>query len=127
MEYTTEFDLTGEVCTVRVTGRHKRPQDSLVLQQLARDIGEKRGCQRFLFDMTQAKITGGTMDTFETGTVPVDPDKKQTRQKVALLYDHYRDDHKFLENVAVNRGYQLRVFVERGKALEWLKPMKGGS
>ncbi len=67
------------------------------------------------------------MDTFETGTVPVDPDKKQTRQKIALLYDHYLDDHKFLENVAVNRGYQLRVFVERGKALEWLKPMKGGS
>lgn len=122
MDYTTEFDETREICTVRVTGRHRRPQDSLTLQQVARDFGDELGCSRFLFDMTEAEIIGGTMDTFETGTVPVDHDHKQTRQRIALLYVGDLADHKFMEDVAVNRGYQLRVFDDRDKAVEWLAP-----
>jgi len=120
MEYSTEFDESKGICTVRVTGRHERPQDSAVLQQFARDFGEECGCQKFLFDMRQAEITGGTMDIFETGTVPVDPDRRQTQQKIALLYTSNLSDHKFMETVAVNRGYQIRVFDEMDKALGWL-------
>lgn len=122
MEYTIEFDDVKKICTVRVTGRHERPGDSILLQQLARNIGEERDYQRFLFDMTQAEILGTTMDTFKTGTVPADPDHKQTRQRIALLYTRNLADHKFMENVAVNRGYKLAVFDEMDRALEWLTP-----
>jgi hypothetical protein len=122
MEYTTEFDEAKEICTVRVKGRHKRPEDSLVLQQLARDIGDEQGYQRFLFDMTQAEIITGTMDTFKTGTVPVDSDHKQKRQKIALVYAGDLNEQEFMATVAVNRGYQLRVFDTMDKALKWLRP-----
>lgn len=124
MEYTTEFDEATEIYTVRVTGRHKRPEDSLVLQQLARKVGEEQECQRFLFDMTLAEIIGGTMETFETGTVPADQDHKQTGQRIALVYTGDLSEHEFMETVAVNRGYQLRVFDRMDEALEWLRPKK---
>jgi hypothetical protein len=125
VEYVTEFDETKEICTIRVTGPIKRPQDSLRLQQLARDTGNETGCQCFLFDMRQAEIIGGTtMDAFEIGTVPVDPDRRQLRQKVALVYKSDVAAHKFMENVAVNRGYQLRVFDSMDDALAWLRPKK---
>jgi len=127
MEYTTEFDEANEIYMVRVTGRHKRPEDSLVLQQLAQKVGDEQECQRFLFDMTQAEIIGGTMDTFETGTVPVDPNHKQARQRIALVYAGNLSEHKFMENVAVNRGYQLRVFDRMDEALEWLRPKKNNT
>ena len=120
MEHTTEFDKSNGICTIRVVGPHRRPEDSLILQQFARDFGEERDCQRFLFDMTQAQIIAGTMATFDTGTVPVDPDHKQIRQKIALVYSSVTDEHKFLEDVAANRGCQLRVFDEINKATKWL-------
>lgn len=125
MEYTVEYDEANGICTVRVTGKHKRPDDSLALQRFARDFDDERGCKRFLFDMTKAEIIGGTMEMFEIGTVPVDPNHKQKRQKVALVYSGNLDDHKFMENVAVNRGYNLRVFDGIDKAIEWLKPNPG--
>jgi hypothetical protein len=120
MEYTTEFDEATGICTVRVTGRHKRPDDSMVLQRLQRDISDERGYQRFLFDMTQADIIARTVDTFHAGTVPGDPDHKQIRQRIALLYTPHQADQQFMETVAVNRGYVLRVFDMREKAVEWL-------
>lgn len=125
MEYTIDFDESRGICTVRVTGRHKRPQDSLVLQQLAREYGDKYGCQKFLFDMSQADIIARTFDTYETGTVPVDSDRKQLRQKIALVYAGDLSEHKFLETIAVNRGYQLRVFDSKDMAFEWLQPKRG--
>ena len=126
MEYTTEFDEVNNICIVHVTGEHRRPRDSLVLQQLARDIGDTRGCQRFLFDMTQAHIISEDMDTYEVGTVPVDPDRRQQQQKVALLYSGDITEHKFLETIAVNRGYTLRVFDRMSEATEWLRPKDSG-
>lgn len=122
MEYTTEFDKKKGICTIHVTGRHKRPEDSRILQKLQRDITEQQGYQRFLVDMTKAEIITSTMGTFDTATVSGDPERKQTRQKIALLYTDHRSDHRFLENVSVNRGYQLRIFYQMDMALEWLTP-----
>ena len=115
MEYTIDFDISRGICTVRVTGLHKRPQDSLVLQQLSREYGDKYGCRKFLFDMRQAHIIAGTFDTYETGTVPVDSDRKQLQQRIALVYAGDLSDHKF----------QLRVFDRKDMALEWLQPKRG--
>jgi hypothetical protein len=121
MKYTYHFDEASGICTVHVTGKHRRPEDSMTLQQFARSFGDEHGCRRFLFDMTKAEIVGGTGDTFKTGTVPGDKNHKQTMQKISLVYSGDLADHKFMENVAVNRGYQLRVFDRLDKAIEWLK------
>lgn len=121
MEYTTDFDEASGICTIRITGQHKRPQDSLTIQKFTRDFSEERNCKMFLIDMTQAEFIGGTMDIFKTGTFPNDQNHRQVTHKYALLYSEILDDHKFLENVSVNRGYQVRMFDNVDKALEWLK------
>ena len=120
MKFTSEFDKALGICAVRVTGRHTRPDDSLILQRFTREFGEERGCRKFLFDMTQATISGGTMGAFQTGTVPLDPDRRQTEQRIALVYSGEMADHEFMENVAVNRGYEVRVFDAIDKAILWL-------
>ena len=121
MKHTIEFDEANEICFVHVTGNHKRPEDSLVLQKLARDIGDTRGFRRFLFDMAQANIISEDTDTYEVGTVPADSDRSQLQQKIALVYSDDISEHKFLETIAVNRGYQLRIFNKMNEAIEWLK------
>ena len=126
MKYVTEYDADTGICTVTVTGRHRRPDDSVELQQYAREFGSKNDCSRFLVDMTQAEIVGSTMDAYKTGTVPGDTDNKQGMQRVALVYAGDIREHKFLENVAVNRGYQVRVFDRIDIATEWLTTHEQG-
>jgi hypothetical protein len=123
MKYTTEFDEVNKICIIRVKGELHRPDDSLAIQKFVRDYHKKKGCNQFLIDMRQAKVIGGTEDTFSIGTIPVDIDKKMktTPHKVALVYSSTNVDEIFLENVAVNRGYNLKVFTKIDKAIEWFK------
>ena len=46
---------------------------------------------------------------------------KFTPHKVALVYSSTSVDEIFLESVAVNRGYNLKVFEKTDKAIEWFK------
>ncbi len=70
--------------------------------------------------MREATIVGGTVDTFETGTVPADTNHRQGAQTIALVYSGDLSAHKFMETVAVNRGYNVRVFDDADEAREWL-------
>ena len=119
MEYTIEHEKPHGVCVVRVSGEHRRPEDSIVLQEVARNIRSESGCKRFLYDMRHANITGSTMDTFFTGTSPAE--KQFERDfRIALVYSGSMTDHNFMETVVVNRGYILRVFSDLEDATSWL-------
>ena len=122
MNFTHELDESSGVCTITVTGIVKRPDDSVILQQFALDLENKMDCLRFLFNMTKADFVGGTMDVYKTGSFTADTNHTQIRQKMALVYKDITEEHKFMETVAVNRGYQLRVFDKNGMndAIEWL-------
>jgi len=123
MNYTTEFDKVNKICIISVKGKLRRPDDSLAIQKLVRDYHYEKGYSRFLIDMRQAQIISGTTDTFLIGTVSVDTDlkMKMTPHKVALVYSSTNVDEIFLENVAVNRGYNIKVFTKIDKAIQWFK------
>ena len=127
MEYTSEFDETKGVCMVRVTGRHERPRDSLTLQQFARDFGKVRGCQLFLFDMTQAEITGGSAAMVGAAGVSLDSDHTQHQQKGAVVYASNMDDNMLMASAAGRWGYQVHVFKEVEKATKWLRPKESNA
>jgi len=121
MQFTTEFDEANDLWTVRVSGVHKRPEDSIVLQRAIREAGREKHGGRFLVDMRGATIVGGVMDTFEVGRVPVDFGPDQGHFKVALVYAGSLETHRFMETVAVNRGFRIRIFDEMEPAFRWLE------
>jgi len=59
------------------------------------------------------------MDIFATGTAP-DDECFERDFKIALVYSGDMEDHKFMETVVVNRGYNLSVFPEIDEAILWL-------
>jgi hypothetical protein len=73
--------------------------------------------------MRRAQIISEEIDTFTIGTIPVDTNQKmkKTPHKVALVYSSTNIDEIFLENVAVHRGYNIKVFTKIDKAFEWFK------
>ena len=123
MEYIHEFDKENEICIIRVKGKLRRPDDSLTLQKFVFDYHNKKGYSRFLIDMRKVQITGEERDTFSIGSIPFDKDKKMKSipHKVALVYSSTNVDEIFLENVAVHRGYNVKVFTKIDKAIEWFK------
>ena len=120
MKYDVDHCADSGICIVTVSGEHKRPEDSKILQQVALDYCTKQQCSRFLFDMRKAKVTGTTMDVYETGMEPIVQKFDRSRFKIALAYSGDMTDHKFMETVLVNRGYNVRVFDDYDNALSWL-------
>jgi hypothetical protein len=119
MDYSIAYDERADICTVTVTGRIKRPDDSVALQKLAPILRDKHGCSKFVFDMRDARISGSTMAIFEAGRAPAD--KNMPRDfKIALVYSKVTEDDKFMETVLVNRGYKLRVFESLERAVDWM-------
>jgi hypothetical protein len=123
MEFTTEFDKVNKICIIRVKGKLHRPNDSLALQMIVRDYHYEKGYTRFLLDMRQAQVISEETDTFLIGAIPVDTNKKmkEISHKVALVYSSTNADEIFLENVAVHKGYNVKVFTKFDKAIEWFK------
>ena len=92
------------------------------LQEFARDFGAENDCGRFIFDLREAMILGGTFGAYQAGRVPSDAHHGQRAQMIALVYAGDLSEHKFLETVAVNRGYNVRVFDDLDAARAWMTP-----
>jgi hypothetical protein len=120
MKHTIECDISSGVCAIRVTGPHKRPEDSHELLRIAAATAEVYGCSHFLFDMREAAIVGSTMGAFYTAS---DPEKYGVSRfyRIAAVYTEVTKDHRFMENVGFNRGVAaFRVFDNIDEAREWL-------
>ena len=124
MKYTSEFDSINGICTVSVTGKYRRPEDSDELKRFAVDYFTKHGCRLFLIDMTQAEVIGGTMGSFKAANPQGELAQSLREIKTAFVRQELTRDDLFYENVAVNRGFQLRAFDTLYKAIEWLKQNK---
>lgn len=121
MEYSSFFDEKTDIYFAIVTGKVIRPHDSIELQHKGIEAGAKNGYTRFLFDMSDAEIIiGETTDNFKVGTIPADKNRDSRHYKIALLYSGDLRDHTFMESVARNRGYNMRVFNDKSLAVTWL-------
>jgi hypothetical protein len=120
MERKVDVNVASGICVIKVTGTHRRPDDSHELLHIAGLIAKEHGCSRFLFDMREADIVAGTMHTYETA---LEPEKHGFSKlyRIAAVYPEITKDHSFMENVGVNRGaVAFKVFAEIDKAREWI-------
>jgi len=120
MEHTVQHDVDLDACVVKVSGIHKRPEDSLELLRIAGTYAVEHSCTRFLFDMREASISGGALGAYET---PLDPERLGVGRtfRVAAVYATLSEDERLLEDVGVNRGAAtFRVFDDIAAAREWL-------
>lgn len=121
MKYSIKQRSSDDICVIRVEGEHRRPDDSMQLQDVARSYRQKHGCSRFLFDMRAADIKGGITAAYQTATAPMGRIMQPYDYAVALAYTGEMREHRFMELVAMNRGYRLKVFDNLDEGLHWLR------
>ena len=120
MQYTTDFDSTRGLCTVRVVGEFTRPHDNAAMQRIAVDYHRQHGCRFFLFDVREAKVIGGTLATFQSGDPKGEIADALRMIRAAIVHREVGPDEHFYETVASNRGFQLRMFDSIAQAMDWL-------
>lgn len=120
MEYTSEFDRVTGICTVRVTGLYRRPEDSDELKRFAVGFSSKTGCRLFLVDLTDTEVVGGTMPTFKAASPQGALGQALRDLKAAFVRRELTPQDRFFEDVAVNRGFRLRAFEKLDEAAKWL-------
>jgi hypothetical protein len=109
MKYNIKYNKETGTCIIEVSGKVRRPEDSMKLQKVTLKIKSKHNYFRFLYDMRQAKIIGSTVKTYETGITPMLQGINWDADKVVLVYSGDMEEHKFLETVLINRGYNIKV------------------
>jgi len=121
MEYKIEHDQKSNVCTLKVTGEHKRPEDSQELFKIAGAFAIEHKCPRFLFDMREATIIGRMYDAFKTVT-SAEQFGVSPSFRIASVYPIMTKEHKFMEKVGKNRGaITFRVFDDIDAARQWIE------
>lgn len=125
MRYTYEIKKDSGICIVRIIDTFKRPEDAWEMQKLAYKLSEDLGCSSFLFDMRDVNIVTSTLLTYDTVVLNAEKLPVLRRVKVAVLYQEVAEDERFFENVAVNRGFSLRVFDNLDNSLGWLEEKNG--
>ncbi len=121
MEHTFELDRTNDICTVTITGEFHSPQDGFRMQYFALQFFAEHDCHLFLFDLTGAEIFTGTSEAYDIANPKGELAEGLRRLRGALLYSILTDHEYFLENVAVNHGFSIKVFDQHADAIEWLK------
>jgi hypothetical protein len=126
MRYTSDFDASDGICSVRVEGVYRRPRDSDELKQFAVEFAEANGCRRFLFDLRDADLVGGTMEAFSAATPEGDLARSLRDVRTAFVRPKLSEDDHFFETVAVNRGFRLKAFETMDRARAWLREEDAG-
>jgi hypothetical protein len=121
MELKVEHDPKSNVCTIKVSGEHKRPQDSQKLFKIAGASAIEHKCSRFLFDMREATIIGRMYESYET-VATAEQFGISRLFRIAAVYPVIIKEHEFMAEVGKNRGATaFRVFDDIDLARQWIE------
>jgi hypothetical protein len=127
MTYTLSIDTRPGYLHVVVTGRNTRDNVLRYMQEVLRE-SEARDCWYLLIEERLEGPRLGTLDVFEIASQRGRPLGSKVRGIAYVDVNASGDLMKFAEDVAVNRGYPVRVFSSMSEAEEWLvaKSKRGG-
>ena len=114
------FDSEADLIRIRVWGANTIGDWDFSKAQVLRLV-ELHGNSRLLVDVRDGESAPSILELFEFGAQW--PHHIRT---AVLLGKNNREQHQFLETVALNRAKQLRVFDDEQQALAWLRRLPRG-
>jgi hypothetical protein len=105
---------------LKVVGEINR-QIAMKINLEAHSMGRELGINKYLVDVTKAKNTDSTMDSYDF----VNKDMSTSEgidfsARVATLVSPGDSSHDFIETVAINSGLNVRIFTDLNQALSYM-------
>jgi len=123
--YTKQLELEKGILHAVVIGEFELTAAQIDFLELL-DGAHRRGATKVLIDGKQVTSSPGDFERFLYGefaawaTVEVMRERNITLKFAYVIHDPMRDPKRFGENVAVNRGIDVKSFENMNAALEWL-------
>lgn len=119
-DYSLKMENQAGYLEAHITGKRTRETVSVLTGEIARTCFESQ-CSRILVDARGFEGFLGVFDSYHIVTQDFPKLRGRGIQKVAFIDREVPGMRGwFFETVAVNRGFNLRVFADRKPALEWL-------
>ena len=123
MLHKVTYDENAKIITIKYWGNITLPE----LQRGSKDAAQKiieHKCNHILVDSREIDFQLSTLEIYdlpETFSSILSEFGLELRKiKRALLVDKLEDDYRFVETVAVNRGYRVKLFEDVNEARKWL-------
>lgn len=119
MEYTiTEFKDKG-IILLKVVGDVTR-QEMLACDMEAHALGRQLGIRRYLMDATEAHNVESVTGNYVFIRNDIEREEIDRLARVAMLVAPDDHSHDFVETVARNSGFLVKLFRDRGEAERYL-------
>lgn len=123
-----EMRFESGLLRVAASGPFSLEEAQRTFLEMLEAVGRHRA-EKVLFDGRQVTGNPEVMERFYYGRFAADETVRLTRERdlsraprfAYVLHEPVRDPRRFGENVAVNRGMILKVFVTLEEAVEWLE------
>ena len=122
MSYELTTRVEDNVLIATVTGSRNLRTVVAVAQEIKSSC-KKHGVDKVLIDVQRFEGRLRDVDAFflVTKHFKVLRDRRVLRKAAVLDRSLSHDRHRFLENIAVNRGYKFHIFDDYDEAMEWVR------
>jgi hypothetical protein len=122
MSYELKFEHEEDPLRVKATGTRNLETVLAMIKDMYAECAESQ-LKKVLLDVRALKSCLDTLDAYEIPAryLPVMRNLSVVTHVAIVDLKKCEENNKFFENVAVNRGFMLRVFSDTKKAVEWLK------
>lgn len=120
MSYTIGLSQDGQYIVCRVKGRMTVDIARASAKEIDR-LSRATKIKRFLNDVRDAPNVLGTLENYDYAYRDMRELDLQRDVRSAILADPADRSHDFVETVAQNAGYNVRVFYDEDTAIAWLK------
>lgn len=120
--YDLTIDKEGDVLWVTARGRRSLETVLAMSKDILAACAEKKA-KRALIDVRTLEGRLATMEAFDIVEqhFPKLRDRSAITRAAIVDLKEFEGSYRFFEDVAVNRGFALRIFSDPDKAVEWLK------
>jgi len=118
-----EIKFLGEKGIVSIENRGELTYDELIEQtKEAINLGHENNSRLFLTDFSHVKVQTSMMEVFQFPEIYEQLGMNQM-SKIAVLVSETElktEELKFYETICLNRGWQIKIFLQKEPAIEWL-------
>ena len=121
MHYNLEIHIQGDVLIVTAKG-NRSLQTIMAMSKEILAACVRDGKKKVICDVRELKGRLSTLEAFDVPDkyFPKIRDKSVITHSAIVDLKEYEKSYKFFEDVAVNRGFVLRIFSNIDEAIEWI-------
>ncbi len=105
---------------VRVEGTITR-KGAFEFNQTAAKLASEHAIEAYLFDLRRAINVESAADNYMIANKDAPEIAFSRSARIAVLHAPGDDSHQFIETVALNAGYRMKLFTAEQDALAWLR------